>query len=157
MSWRYIVPVVICYCIAGAFVASICDVAVDQRYQGRGIGRKLVRRLVNDMRDIGPSSFAAFPAPAQRSFFFKCGFRLSHRYVMMRHTPQQIVQEAACEEDETNAEQTHVRIECHQLDLDPRQHIKESLLDYLSTVNIEARPPESDGWKPLRPGEDPFA
>ncbi|KAK3241716.1 hypothetical protein CYMTET_48544 [Cymbomonas tetramitiformis] len=141
----------------GAFVASICDITVDQQYQGRGIGRKLVRRLVNDMRDIGPSSFAVFPAPAQRSFFFKCGFRLSHRYVMMRHTSQQIVKETVYEEEETSAQQTHIRIERHQLDLDPRRHIKDSMSDYLEDVTVEARPPESDGFKPLSPGDDPFA
>lgn len=44
---------------AGAFVATICDVAVMPKFQARGIGTKLIRNLVSDMRSRGPSSFAA--------------------------------------------------------------------------------------------------
>ena len=41
-----------------AFVATVCDVAVSPAVQGRGIGKRLVRNLVADMRSLGPSSFA---------------------------------------------------------------------------------------------------
>uniref|UniRef100_A0A7S0WWI8 N-acetyltransferase domain-containing protein n=1 Tax=Pyramimonas obovata TaxID=1411642 RepID=A0A7S0WWI8_9CHLO len=74
----------------GAFVATICDVAIMPEWQGKGHGLKLVRYLLSRMRegnqvdDVGPSSFAVFPNPAQREFFFKCGFRLSHRFIMMK-------------------------------------------------------------------------
>lgn len=68
-----------------AFVATVCDVAVSPAVQGRGIGKRLVRNLVADMRSLGPSSFAVFPRPEHREFFFKCGFRLSHRFIMMKY------------------------------------------------------------------------
>jgi ribosomal protein S18 acetylase RimI-like enzyme len=41
-----------------AFVATVCDVAVSPALQRRGVGRRLVRNLVTDMRSMGPSSFA---------------------------------------------------------------------------------------------------
>jgi GNAT superfamily N-acetyltransferase len=45
-------------------VATICDVAVLPEWQGKGYGLRLVRYLLNRMRegtrigDVGPSSFA---------------------------------------------------------------------------------------------------
>jgi len=68
-----------------AFVATVCDVAVSPVLQGRGVGKRLVRNLVTDMRSMGPSSFAVFPWPEHREFFYKCGFRLSHRFIMMKY------------------------------------------------------------------------
>jgi hypothetical protein len=29
-----------------------------------------------------------FPKPSQREFFYKCGFRLSHRFIMMKFTKE---------------------------------------------------------------------
>jgi ribosomal protein S18 acetylase RimI-like enzyme len=55
--------------------ATICDVAVDPDYTGRGIGRKVVQTLVRNMKLRGPTGFAAFPPPKARRFFFMMGFR----------------------------------------------------------------------------------
>eukprot|EP00959_Pyramimonas_sp_CCMP1952_P077425 1618286-Pyramimonas_sp.AAC.2 len=40
------------------------------------------------MSGLGPCSTVAqvFPNPSQRDFFHKCGFRLSHRFIMMKYT-----------------------------------------------------------------------
>eukprot|EP00238_Polyblepharides_amylifera_P003367 CAMPEP_0196596048 /NCGR_PEP_ID=MMETSP1081-20130531/83836_1 /TAXON_ID=36882 /ORGANISM="Pyramimonas amylifera, Strain CCMP720" /LENGTH=76 /DNA_ID=CAMNT_0041920873 /DNA_START=502 /DNA_END=729 /DNA_ORIENTATION=+ len=55
----------------GAFVAVICDVAVHPDFQGRGVGRQLIRNLLQDMRSKGPGNFAVFPSASQRQFFFE--------------------------------------------------------------------------------------
>lgn len=70
----------------GAFIASICDVAVDPEYQHRGIGRKLVKRLVQEMKGKGPTGFAVFPPPMARRFFWMMGFRADKKYRVMAYT-----------------------------------------------------------------------
>eukprot|EP00245_Coleochaete_scutata_P017895 TRINITY_DN9022_c0_g1_i1.p1 TRINITY_DN9022_c0_g1~~TRINITY_DN9022_c0_g1_i1.p1 ORF type:complete len:131 (-),score=14.65 TRINITY_DN9022_c0_g1_i1:131-523(-) len=65
--------------------ASICDVAVLPEYQRRGIGRKIVKRLAQDMRHKGPTGFAAFPPPLARRFFWMAGFRADKKYRLMAY------------------------------------------------------------------------
>eukprot|EP00898_Chlorokybus_atmophyticus_P001739 jgi/Chlat1/2566/Chrsp175S02438 len=60
----------------GAFVATLCDVAVHPVYQGRGIGRAIVKRLIDHVRSRGPSSFAAYSPPSAKRFFTEIGFSL---------------------------------------------------------------------------------
>lgn len=68
----------------GAFIATICDVAVDPAYQRRGIGRKIVKYLVKATKKMGgPSGFAAFPPPLARLFFWMIGFRYDKKFYFM--------------------------------------------------------------------------
>lgn len=68
----------------GAFVATICDVAVDPDYQRRGIGRRIVKELVRNMkRKGGPTGFAVFPPPRARRFFWTMGFRSDRQFCFM--------------------------------------------------------------------------
>ncbi|XP_057815418.2 serotonin N-acetyltransferase 2, chloroplastic isoform X2 [Cryptomeria japonica] len=64
----------------GAFIATICDVAVDPAHQRRGIGRKIVRYLAKAVKKMdGPAGFAVFPPPLARRFFWMIGFREAFR------------------------------------------------------------------------------
>ncbi|KAL2635194.1 hypothetical protein R1flu_006673 [Riccia fluitans] len=68
----------------GTFIATICDVAVDPAYQRRGIGRRIVKKLVENMKKTGgPSGYAVFPPPIARRFFWMIGFRSDKKYKMM--------------------------------------------------------------------------
>jgi len=70
----------------GAFIATICDVAVDPEYQNRGIGRRIVKRLVQEMkRKGGPTGFAVFPPPLARRFFWLIGFRSDRKFHLMAY------------------------------------------------------------------------
>ncbi|GAQ86608.1 acetyltransferase NSI [Klebsormidium nitens] len=69
----------------GEFMATVCDVAVDPDYTGRGIGRKVVQTLVRNMKLRGPTGFAAFPPPKARRFFFMLGFRIDKKYRLMSY------------------------------------------------------------------------
>eukprot|EP00897_Mesotaenium_endlicherianum_P006501 jgi/Mesen1/587/ME000107S10827 len=69
----------------GAFVATICDVAVLPDYQRRGVGRKIVKRLVQEMKGKGPTGFAVFPPPSSRRFFWMLGFRADRKYRIMAY------------------------------------------------------------------------
>lgn len=69
----------------GAFIATICDVAVDPAFQRRGIGRRIVKYLVEDMRGRGPSGYAVFPPPRARHFFWMVGFRSDRKYKIMAY------------------------------------------------------------------------
>ncbi|MCO5570555.1 hypothetical protein L7F22_024279 [Adiantum nelumboides] len=70
----------------GAFIATICDVAVDPAYQRRGIGRRIVKELVKTMKQSeGPSGFAVFPPPKARLFFWSIGFRPDRNYRFMTY------------------------------------------------------------------------
>eukprot|EP00249_Psilotum_nudum_P019633 c27351_g1_i1 orf=431-853(-) len=70
----------------GAFVATICDVAVDPAYQRRGIGRRIVKELVQNMKQRGgPTGFAVFPPPKARHFFWTIGFRYEKKYKFMTY------------------------------------------------------------------------
>ncbi|KAH7282475.1 hypothetical protein KP509_35G032000 [Ceratopteris richardii] len=71
----------------GAFIATICDVAVDPAYQRRGIGRTLVKELVKNMKKSdGPTGFAVFPRPKTRLFFWRIGFRSDQSYKFMTYS-----------------------------------------------------------------------
>ncbi|XP_073386309.1 histone acetyltransferase TAP1 isoform X2 [Physcomitrium patens] len=68
----------------GSFIATICDVAVDPEYQKQGIGRRIVKRLVQEIKKKGgPSGFAVFPPPIARQFFWLIGFRSDRKYRLM--------------------------------------------------------------------------
>ncbi|KAH9550367.1 hypothetical protein CY35_10G068200 [Sphagnum magellanicum] len=70
----------------GAFIATICDVAVDPEYQKRGIGRRIVKQLVQDMkRKGGPTGYAVFPPKASWRFFWMIGFRSDRKYRFMAY------------------------------------------------------------------------
>lgn len=70
----------------GAFIATICDVAVDPAYQRRGIGRKIVKELVKNMKQKGgPTGFAVFPHPRARRFFWTIGFRSDRQFRFMTY------------------------------------------------------------------------
>ncbi|CAM6118331.1 unnamed protein product [Calypogeia fissa] len=70
----------------GTFIATICDVAVDPAYRHRGIGRRIVKKLVENMkRTGGPSGFAVFPPPVARRFFWMIGFRSDKKYKLMAY------------------------------------------------------------------------
>ncbi|BFI30664.1 aralkylamine N-acetyltransferase [Marchantia polymorpha subsp. ruderalis] len=73
----------------GTFIASICDVAVDPAYQHRGIGRRIVKKLVENMKKTGgPSGYAVFPPPIARRFFWMIGFRSDKKYRLMAYRGQ---------------------------------------------------------------------
>lgn len=59
----------------GQFAALVVDLAVHPDYQRRGIGRKLMNRLIATSRRMGPETVAAFPRPKERLFFWKMQFR----------------------------------------------------------------------------------
>jgi GNAT superfamily N-acetyltransferase len=55
----------------GAFNAYVSTVAVLPEYQRRGIGRELLRRLVDGRDHI---QFVLHAAPAAHPFYLRCGF-----------------------------------------------------------------------------------
>ncbi|KAH9305971.1 hypothetical protein KI387_010375, partial [Taxus chinensis] len=68
----------------GAFIATICDVAVDPAHQRRGIGRRIVKYLAKAMKKMhGSSGFAVFPPPFARRFFWMMGFRSDKYFYFM--------------------------------------------------------------------------
>ncbi|CAI7854641.1 unnamed protein product [Closterium sp. NIES-54] len=68
--------------------ATICDVAVLPEYQQKGVGRRIVRKLIQDMQRRGPSGYAVFPPPLARRFFWMMGFRYERKYSLMAHHGQ---------------------------------------------------------------------
>jgi GNAT superfamily N-acetyltransferase len=56
----------------GATNAYISTVAVLPAYQGKGIGRELVRRLITGREGIG---FVLHARPEVMAFYLKCGFQ----------------------------------------------------------------------------------
>ncbi|KAL3692630.1 hypothetical protein R1sor_006281 [Riccia sorocarpa] len=87
----------------GTFIASICDVAVDPEYQRRGIGRRIVKKLVENMKKTGgPSGYAVFPPPIARRFFWMIGFRSDKKYKMMAYRGKEDVQLLENSEEEIN-------------------------------------------------------
>lgn len=70
----------------GVFAALINDVCVHPDYQRQGIGKKLVAQLLRRTRRLGPSSFAVFPRPHERMFWWGNGFRVTSKYRVMRYT-----------------------------------------------------------------------
>ncbi|CAI5500993.1 unnamed protein product [Closterium sp. Naga37s-1] len=72
----------------GSFVATICDVAVLPEYQQKGVGRRIVRKLIQDMQRRGPSGYAVFPPPLARRFFWMMGFRYERKYSLMAYHGQ---------------------------------------------------------------------
>lgn len=74
----------------GTFIATICDVAVDAAYRHRGIGRRIVKKLVENMKSAGgPSGFAVFPPPVARRFFWMIGFRSDKKYKFMAYREEE--------------------------------------------------------------------
>lgn len=57
----------------GADCAYICDVAVHPDYQGIGLGRAMVERLVGDAR--GHKKIILYANPGKEGFYLKLGFR----------------------------------------------------------------------------------
>jgi GNAT superfamily N-acetyltransferase len=58
----------------GAFNAYVSTVAVLPEYQGRGIGRELIRRLLDGREHI---QFVLHADPRVHPFYLRCGFRLA--------------------------------------------------------------------------------
>lgn len=56
----------------GADCAYICDVAVLPAYQGRGLGRQIVQRLVEASR--GHKKIILYSVPGKEGFYRKLGF-----------------------------------------------------------------------------------
>jgi GNAT superfamily N-acetyltransferase len=63
----------------GATNAYVSTVAVLPAYQGRGIGRELIRRLTSGHQGI---QFVLHARPAVKAFYLKCGFE--HAEDMLR-------------------------------------------------------------------------
>lgn len=57
----------------GADCAYICDVAVHPDYQGLGLGRAVVERLVADSR--GHKKIILYANPGKEGFYLKLGFK----------------------------------------------------------------------------------
>lgn len=57
----------------GADCSYICDVAVLPEWQGSGLGRELVSRLVQDSR--GHKKIILYSVPGKEGFYRKLGFR----------------------------------------------------------------------------------
>lgn len=57
----------------GADCSYLCDVAVHPEYQGFGLGKEIVSRLVHDSRDH--RKIILYAAPGKDSFYLKLGFR----------------------------------------------------------------------------------
>eukprot|EP00250_Pteridium_aquilinum_P026875 c33751_g1_i1 orf=63-761(+) len=88
----------------GAFIATICDVAVDPAYQRRGIGRRIVKELVKNMKQKGgPTGFAAFPPPKARLFFWSIGFRSDRSFRFMTYRGR-LLNNATQDEDQLEPE-----------------------------------------------------
>jgi GNAT superfamily N-acetyltransferase len=58
----------------GAFNAYVSTVAVLPEYQGRGIGRELIRRLLDGREHV---QFVLHANPHVHPFYLRCGFRLA--------------------------------------------------------------------------------
>ncbi len=56
----------------GADCSYVCDVAVLPEYQGRGLGREIVSRLVADSR--GHKKIILYSVPGKEGFYRKLGF-----------------------------------------------------------------------------------
>ena len=58
----------------GVIHAYIADVIVDPEWQGRGVGREVMRRLVARCEEAGIESIQLFAAPGKARFYEKLGF-----------------------------------------------------------------------------------
>jgi ribosomal protein S18 acetylase RimI-like enzyme len=56
----------------GGDCSYICDVAVLPAYQGQGLGRQLVTRLVDDSK--GHKKIILYSVPGKEDFYRRCGF-----------------------------------------------------------------------------------
>jgi hypothetical protein len=70
----------------GSFAALVVDLCVHPDYQRKGIGRRLLGDLLGQTKRMGPESFAAFPRPGERIFFWKNSWRWNPKYVIMKYT-----------------------------------------------------------------------
>ena len=59
--------------IFSPFLAEIRSLAVDKNYQGRGIGKKIVKALLKEAKEIGIKEVLALTY--KKEFFEKLGFR----------------------------------------------------------------------------------
>ena len=65
-----------------AYRAVLWDVIVDSGYRSRGLGRALLRRVLDDRRLAGVESFWLFTTDKQ-AFYRRLGFRLHPKNVMV--------------------------------------------------------------------------
>jgi aralkylamine N-acetyltransferase len=69
----------------GVSDAYIQDVVVLPEWRGRGIGRELVRRLVEHCRSNGIGWIGLIAEPGTRHFYEDLGFKALLDYIPMRH------------------------------------------------------------------------
>ena len=62
-------------CGDGGAHAFVLDTVVDPRHQGRGVGRRLVERLVVEVRAAGCTWLHVDHEPHLADFYAACGFR----------------------------------------------------------------------------------
>lgn len=67
----------------GVFAALISDVCIHPDCQRQGLGKKLVAQLLRHTKHQGPASFAVFPRPSERMFWWGNGFRVTSKYRVM--------------------------------------------------------------------------
>lgn len=60
----------------GVLYAMIYDVVVLPEFRGCGFGRRIVERLIADLKDMGIRSIQLMAAPDQAPFYEKLGFRI---------------------------------------------------------------------------------
>ena len=56
----------------GADCSYICDVAIHPNYQGRGLGKKIIERLIEDSK--GHKKIILYAVPSKEPFYAKFGF-----------------------------------------------------------------------------------
>lgn len=59
----------------GAFSAMISDVAIEETYRSKDVGKKLVAVLIETLRAQGIGSFAAMASKTSHDYLHLCGFR----------------------------------------------------------------------------------
>jgi GNAT superfamily N-acetyltransferase len=59
----------------GVLHAMVYDLIIDPKYQGRGIGTEILKRLVAKCRDVGIRDVQLFCAEGKRAFYERRGFR----------------------------------------------------------------------------------
>lgn len=69
----------------GAYQGAIYDIAVDEKYRGLGLGKKIIKELMIDLDNINMILYAS---PGKEQFYEKLGFQLGKTCMLRFQNPE---------------------------------------------------------------------